>query len=470
MPAQIPHTPTPLANSMATDQFSPISPLSNYLLRMGTNSEPVRDGRALERVLQQASTLSSPEASYVRAHPILFSPSSTLGSSAQVSSPVAPAFTSSFTSPLQSPQGPSMIQPGPAANGTFFSPSLPQPPLLSTPLGGRTTPPSPALHYHVASAGAVDAARDLGAGPDVSDEAIERMRRWLSTMIFEPLAAVINEVDTSLEAEGLAHLTTRSAYLAYPALDLLGIVDLNKGGLKMLAPNAAPPPAPSLATSLFQPKPSAFGGFFQSTASQQPAQKPGSLGALYTARPNDPIVRKRLLLELYLTLPATETFSRFSRDYIVARIRDLAVGSMLSAFRWDGGGAFGGEEWTRQRPTDAELVLHCLLTFLDIQIQMAGIAVTSLTPFTSKFFVPPDGKPDPTRSVQIRQSSRAPPQFNLVLHGTRVVEGPAKRQNLFSTLALFVRHVAQESAGWLGLLYLGAPEINLLQVYSGSAA
>jgi hypothetical protein len=37
--------------------FSPIAPLSNYLLRMGNNNEAVRDARQLERVIQHASMM-----------------------------------------------------------------------------------------------------------------------------------------------------------------------------------------------------------------------------------------------------------------------------------------------------------------------------------------------------------------------------------------------------------------------------
>lgn len=46
--------------------FSPIAPMSNYLLRMGTNNEPVRDARALERVIQQAATSTPDSTSYTR--------------------------------------------------------------------------------------------------------------------------------------------------------------------------------------------------------------------------------------------------------------------------------------------------------------------------------------------------------------------------------------------------------------------
>lgn len=262
--------------------------------------------------------------------------------------------------------------------------------------GRSATPPSPAVHYHVASMSAAE--RPQGLGTDVSDESVEKMRRWFSRMIFQPLAAAIKDVDSALEAEGLAHLTTRASFLAYPAMELLAVVNVAKGGLKELSPSAPAPQQPQ-PTGLFGMKPAttAFGGFGtgfgQPAAAAQPV-KPATLGALLQARPHDPMVRKRLLLEMYLTLPpVADMYARFPRDYVVARITELAQGGMLAAYRWDGGGSFAGEAWSRTRPTDAELVMHCFLTFMDIQIQMAGIAVSNLTPFTSRYYVSQDSKP-----------------------------------------------------------------------------
>lgn len=45
----------PNASVSSEPLVSPISPLVNYVLRLGNNAEPVRDARALERVLQHAS-------------------------------------------------------------------------------------------------------------------------------------------------------------------------------------------------------------------------------------------------------------------------------------------------------------------------------------------------------------------------------------------------------------------------------
>lgn len=236
-------------------------------------------------------------------------------------------------------------------------------------VGRSNTPPSPVMQYHVASVSSSDsAARELASRSDVTDESIERMRRWLSAQIFEPLAAAIKEVDSALEAEGLPHLTTRGAFLSYPAMDLLAVVDVKKGGLKELSPNAPPPPPPAPAPTLglFGAKPtttSSFGfggvGAFGAAATATPAQqpKPQTLGNLLYARPHDPLVRKRLLLEMYLTLPpnVSEVYPRSSRDYIVARVQELAMGGMLAAYRWDSGGSLNGEAWSKQRPTDAEV-------------------------------------------------------------------------------------------------------------------
>jgi len=310
-----------------------------------------------------SSSLSPPD-------PILFSPTST-----NTPSSIPTASPSTFGTPLVSPPQNSIYPPvplPPTPTPGFFAPQPTSPtpsagnyfasqftsPLQNqtgAPTAGRTTPPSPVIHYHVASMSSSDTAKTQQPRSDVSDDAIERMRRWLSQQIIQPLAAVINEVDNSLESEGLNHLTTRTAFLPYPAMDLLAVVDLSKGGLKQLAPNA-PQPAPQPAsTGLFGARPST-GFSFGAAQPQQTAQKPQTLGNLLYSRPHDPIVRKRLLLELYLTLPpVADVYSRYPRDYIVQRVRELSVGGMLSAYRWDAGGTFAGEEWSRSRPTDAEV-------------------------------------------------------------------------------------------------------------------
>lgn len=120
-------------------------------------------------------------------------------------------------------------------------------------------------------------------------------------------------------------------------------------------------------------------------------------------------------------------------------------------------------DWPLSFPQISKLVVHCFLTFMDIITQMSGISVSNLTPFTSKYFVPFEGKPDPSRSIQIRQVSRSPPHYNLVLRGIPL-DVAGKRPNVFATLAFFVQQVAKESAGYLGLLHLGAPEIGLAAV------
>jgi Cytochrome B561, N terminal len=37
----------------------------------------------------------------------------------------------------------------------------------------------------------------------------------------------------------------------------------------------------------------------------------------------------------------------------------------VTHYRWDGGGRWRGKEWTRQLPTDAELLMHCFCCWCD---------------------------------------------------------------------------------------------------------
>lgn len=407
--------------------------------------------------------------------------------------------------------------------GTFLNqqqPTIPVSPTASL-LSGITITGSPSqpqsipqkplqFPYHVASSSppSNNTAASLYPSTEISEVAIERMRRWLSEMILAQLDKVIKEVDGKLTTEGLAHLTTRGSALTNPAVELLAVADINKGGLKMLSPNsiqATTTPQPTLqASSFFAPKPATtgFGGFFGTT--QQPAinanVKPPTLGALLQSRPNDPIVRMRLLLEFYLAMPSASPTSptAYPRDYILQRISKLSEGGTLSCFKWDGGGEFNGQSWNAAKfPTDAQLVMHLFVRFMDLQLQMAGVG-GSLTPFADRYFVGEGGRiggcfcrqevlgrcllpltrihfcitfffgSDPSRSLQIREISRFPfPHYGLLLRGGIPLDVPEKRQNLFSTLASFVKKAEKDSAGWLELLYLGSPEVGLLRVVQG---
>ena len=50
--------------------------------------------------------------------------------------------------------------------------------------------------------------------------------------------------------------------------------------------------------------------------------------------------------------------------YLVERLKQLATTGAMSRYRW----ASGGEGWTDRLPSDSELVMHCLATYLDTRL------------------------------------------------------------------------------------------------------
>ena len=51
--------------------------------------------------------------------------------------------------------------------------------------------------------------------------------------------------------------------------------------------------------------------------------------------------------------------------YVASRVRELARGSCMQAFRWAGGGAGGGRPWSEELPTDSALLLYLVAAFLE---------------------------------------------------------------------------------------------------------
>ncbi|VVC99679.1 unnamed protein product, partial [Leptidea sinapis] len=75
-----------------------------------------------------------------------------------------------------------------------------------------------------------------------------------------------------------------------------------------------------------------------------------------------PLDRLRALPRCAALLPFLEPY--VEQRYVVPRIRELAKGGCMSAYRWNGGGA----DWDEAKPTDSELVLHLVATYLDTQV------------------------------------------------------------------------------------------------------
>ncbi|KAJ3203587.1 hypothetical protein HDU67_010104, partial [Dinochytrium kinnereticum] len=83
--------------------------------------------------------------------------------------------------------------------------------------------------------------------------------------------------------------------------------------------------------------------------------------------------------------------------------------------------------------------------------------------FSDAYVVDVDSKPDPNRSIQIKQRVKSPPRF-CVVYRKEILEVFPNRNNVFQTLALFAYIVSVTSGGYVGLLHLGGRSIEMTKV------
>ncbi|KAL1110550.1 hypothetical protein AAG570_008078 [Ranatra chinensis] len=117
------------------------------------------------------------------------------------------------------------------------------------------------------------------------------------------------------------------------------------------------------------------------------------------------------------SLPFLIPFLQLSsnQQYIVQRIKELAIGSSMSEYRWKSGGKFNDKEWDSHLPTDAELVMHLVCTYLDSQLPLLPTQPDA-RPFTTKYLVKVKEQPI-QKELAIRQHSVHPPHYNLIING-----------------------------------------------------
>ncbi|KAJ1961693.1 hypothetical protein GGI12_003101 [Dipsacomyces acuminosporus] len=296
---------------------------------------------------------------------------------------------------------------------------------------------------------------------------VENMHSWFVRHLLRPLCKQIDELDALFEQNGLAHLSCRQAVLDTAALEQAKANDT--------------------ATSTFGSgfRSTALGGSFGSGLSSfsqtQPAQNtqttPQNLVELSMRYGDLPQTKERMALEKYLLVPGTSC-----RGYVIQRVHTLAQSGALPAYTFDGGGSYipntgtGASTGARSNtststaqehrwnpaihPTDAQLLFHLFCVFMD---QTMPPVQNTRHPFTDRYVLQLDRKPDNNLPVQIVQVARKRPHFCLIVKGS-FYDVTANRNNLFITLILFVLEIQKECAGYLGLTNLGGKHVDLLSV------
>ncbi|ORZ05549.1 cytochrome B561, N terminal-domain-containing protein [Lobosporangium transversale] len=297
----------------------------------------------------------------------------------------------------------------------------------------------------------------------VSEQQLDRwvfnLRKWLWNKIVMHVCNEMEAVDEELAKQGLSYLDCKNATMFYCSVP----VSQNVNGTASTAPGppASAPLTSSLAwgaASVAAPRlPSAFGP----PQPQQP-QLPTSLQDLEARYGSSNIVKQRLYLEAYLAVPGCA-----NRKYVVERLQ--AMGPLLTHFIWDSHGVTwdgAKKSWTPDLPSDAQIIMHLFMTYIDTNMPSQPAEVYDRFLFTYKHYVPMENKPDPTTALQIKQTSKFPPNYSLVVGGS-LWEVVPKRLNVWYTMVLFIYMVMKENGGYLGQINIGTQWIGLGNVVEG---
>ncbi|RKP25135.1 cytochrome B561, N terminal-domain-containing protein [Syncephalis pseudoplumigaleata] len=296
------------------------------------------------------------------------------------------------------------------------------------------------------------------------DSWTENLRMWLSSRVFKHVVQLLDEAEREMPQQGLAHLDAYKAQLPvseYPAIATA--LDPTKHAATTATTAATGFGKPLIGWMITV----GVGGFGQTSTAfgmgamaAQPQQPPQTLVELVQRYPKEPLTRKRIELERYLNMPGFTC-----RDYIISRIKELATGGVLSAYRWDGGALVwnGDKKWTPEMPCDAQLILHLFCTFLDLVTPDNDATFPMNVPFSSVHYLAEGTKPDSNVAIQIKQVKKYPPHYCLVVDN-KCWDIYPKRNNLFHTLVLFTFYANTKCAGYLGLLKLASKSVGLADV------
>lgn len=142
-------------------------------------------------------------------------------------------------------------------------------------------------------------------------------------------------------------------------------------------------------------------------------------------------------------------------DYVRCGV-ELAQGGCLSGYRWNG----GGSDWDEAKPTDAEIVLQLLATYLDAQLPPA----VGRSAFSSAHLsAAPAPVPRGPGVLALHRVSLRPPHYVLAL-GDDTVEVCRGRNNLLHSLLLFIAAAARGEPPALRRLHLGRAGLNMLWI------
>ncbi|KAJ2689084.1 hypothetical protein IWW39_001723 [Coemansia spiralis] len=165
---------------------------------------------------------------------------------------------------------------------------------------------------------------------------VNGMCKWFVCHLLRPLCKQIDELDSLIDQRGLGHLSCRQAVLDMAALEQAKSATsggIGIAGISSCAQNALAIPQTLVDLSL----------------------KHGKL----------PETKEHMALEKYLSIPGC-----LCRYYVIQRLHTLAQSDTLPDYIFDGGSNTSAsaqeQPWNpTTHPTDDQLLLHLLCTFMD---------------------------------------------------------------------------------------------------------
>jgi hypothetical protein len=171
----------------------------------------------------------------------------------------------------------------------------------------------------------------------------------------------------------------------------------------------------------------------------------------------DDVKEPREQLKAYLRVLGCTT-----PDYVAQRIRELAHGTCLGDYRWNGGGSWNGKQWTSDLPTDAQIVLHAFCTYMDALLPAQSSARAAA--FSDNHVVAaPITSSKITSSIMLFQAHLHPPHVD-VLFKKYLVPLQRGASNLFDALCVFLYCVERERDGFIGFVSLADTGVRLMDV------
>ncbi|XP_047660241.1 transmembrane protein 209-like [Tachysurus fulvidraco] len=154
-----------------------------------------------------------------------------------------------------------------------------------------------------------------------------------------------------------------------------------------------------------------------------------------------------------------------NQEYLVERIKELAHSGCMSSFRWNAGGNLKNRKWDTDLPTDSDILMNILCTYLDSRLPPHPKYPDGKT-FTSQHFIQTPNKPDLFNEnlFCIHQSSITPPHYQVVYQG-HIYSLPKGRNNLFHTILMFLYIIKTKKTGMLGCVILGLSGVNILWIF-----